>query len=282
MHLQGHPGAIRALLIVVAAALACSAAPAPTNAPPRARRLPALAGPAVAPLLGKPVESTDAALAWDAVERTYRANPGERLATFRFAFTNVTAAPVTITGSHASCGCTVAKLPPTPFVVGPGQHSTMEVVTDLSGKSGTVAKTVTVDTSAGKRVLHVTAVIPEAPGGEEGRKRNAAAAAANRQAVFAGDCATCHVAPAVGKTGQDLYIAACGICHDAEHRATMVPDLRSPRGPRDAAYWENWISHGRTNSLMPAFAAAEGGPLTKAQIRSLVDYLAANLPGTDK
>ena len=57
----------------------------------------------------------------------------------------------------------------------------------------------------------------------------------------------------------------------------MAP-LRAPKAPRDHAYWLNWITYGRPGSLMPAFGEKDGGPLTKEQIDSLVEYLLANFP----
>ena len=94
-------------------------------------------------------------------------------------------------------------------------------------------------------------------------------ALADRQAVFKGDCAKCHVNRSVGKMGAELYAASCGICHEAEHRATMVPDLKVPRSLRDPAFWQKWIIEGRPGTLMPAFGKAYGGPLTQEQADSL-------------
>jgi len=72
---------------------------------------------------------------------------------------------------------------------------------------------------------------------------------------------------------RELFQAACGICHEAEARATLVPALRNLKHPPDAAYWRRWIARGKPDSLMPAFAGQEGGPLTDGQIDSLVELL---------
>jgi mono/diheme cytochrome c family protein len=82
----------------------------------------------------------------------------------------------------------------------------------------------------------------------------------------------------VGKLGKDLYDKACGICHDAEHRATMVPNLHALNHDTNLDFWKTWASQGKLGSLMPAFAAAEGGPLDDAQIKSLAQYLASTIP----
>jgi mono/diheme cytochrome c family protein len=73
--------------------------------------------------------------------------------------------------------------------------------------------------------------------------------------------------------GKDLYQTACGICHEAEHRAQMVPDLRTKLKNSDKNYWTKWISEGRPGSLMPAFAAQHGGILGVGQIETIVEYL---------
>jgi mono/diheme cytochrome c family protein len=110
------------------------------------------------------------------------------------------------------------------------------------------------------------------------REANMQLAKADRQAVFKNDCRTCHVDKGVGKMGQELYAADCGICHDGEHRAAMVPDLRLPKAPRDYDYWVNWITYGRPGSMMPAFGEKDEGPLSKEQIDSLAKYLFENFP----
>ena len=93
-----------------------------------------------------------------------------------------------------------------------------------------------------------------------------------------GDCARCHVEPVIGKMGKDLFTAACGICHEGEHRATMVPDLHALPHETNAEFWKTWTAHGKIGSLMPAFAQTDGGPLSDQQIASLTDYLVKAIP----
>jgi mono/diheme cytochrome c family protein len=80
------------------------------------------------------------------------------------------------------------------------------------------------------------------------------------------------------KFGQELYVASCGICHDAEHRASAVPNLHALQHDTNADYWKTWISQGKPGSMMPAFSTSQGGPLSDAQIASLVQYLTATIP----
>ena len=181
-----------------------------------------------------------------------------------------------INSVRTSCGCTVAKLPEQPWHIAPGGSGPIEVSMDLRGRRGVQSKSVTVESSSGIKSLVVKANIAEVNATttpEDGKRvNNLQAALADRQAVFKGDCASCHVEPAKGKMGAELYTAACAICHDAEHRAAMVPDLKV-RHPGTAYDWKTWIMYGRPGSLMPGFAKSEGGPLTDEQIASLSDLL---------
>jgi mono/diheme cytochrome c family protein len=108
---------------------------------------------------------------------------------------------------------------------------------------------------------------------EADRAQNVKMAQADRQAVFKGDCMTCHVKRGEGKYGQELYAADCAICHEGEHRASMVPDLHALKTPTNYEFWQIWITHGKPGSLMPGFSAADGGPLSDMQISSLASYL---------
>jgi mono/diheme cytochrome c family protein len=85
------------------------------------------------------------------------------------------------------------------------------------------------------------------------------------------------VIPAVGKTGEELFRTACVICHTPAGRASMVPDLFTARSHRDAAWWRDWITHGRDGSLMPAFGKPSG-ILSEPEIESLVDFALSHLP----
>lgn len=210
-------------------------------------------------------------LVFDAITKEVTLKPGETNAQFTFSFTNTSTAEVRINAVRTSCGCTVPKLPRIPWPIAAGEGGSFDVVMDLRGKQGTVSKVVTVDSTAGLNQLIVRSIIPENE--ETRRARNQMMALADRQAVFRNDCASCHVVPTIGKHGKELYAAACGICHDAEHRASMVPDLKTLSRPFDQNYWHTWVTKGKERTLMPAFAKSEGGPLSDEQVRSLVEYL---------
>jgi mono/diheme cytochrome c family protein len=210
-----------------------------------------------------------------------RGTPVEGRFIFNFVFTNTAARAITVESVRTSCGCTVAEVPELPWTLEPGARGEFAVALDARGKRGTVRKSVVLNTTAGAKSLSVRAVIERAAGRTadsdsplmDDRERNMEIALADRFAIFKGDCASCHAAPAKGKMGVTLYMAVCGICHDSPNRATMVPDLRTLPHPADRDHWLRWISFGRHGSLMPAFAESEGGPLSEAQIDSLADYL---------
>jgi len=215
----------------------------------------------------------------DAVVKEYTAKPGEESCVFTFAVKNISKAELVINQVRTSCGCTVAKLPMQPWKIAPGKGGDIRLIVDLQGKSGVLVKTATIDTPTGFKTLTIKVNIPAAAGMNATRERNMQLAAKNRQAVFQGDCASCHATPTLGQEGVALYVTACSICHDAEHRGSMVPDLHAVKTPLDREFWRTQITHGRPNTLMPAFAQDQGGPLSPKQIDSLVDYLAGEFSG---
>lgn len=221
-------------------------------------------------------------LAWDSESKEYKAKLGDTNAVFTFWLTNVCDKEVLVNAVRTSCGCTAAKLPDMPWHLAPGSNGPIQVVMDLRAKRGKIVKSVTVDTTAGTKSLLVTSEIPVDPAFETqmNRSQNMQAAMTDRQVVFRGDCARCHVQPGVGKMGKELYTASCGICHEAEHRASMVTDLKTLKHPTDLAYWTHWIREGKPGTMMPAFASEHGGPLTAEQVASLAAWLTENYKGS--
>jgi mono/diheme cytochrome c family protein len=224
----------------------------------------------------------DGILAWDDLMKATDAAADQAQAHFTFNLTNVSAGNVAIVSVHPSCGCTTAQLPPMPWILAPGANGQINLTVNLAGKSGTLFKTVSVATDKGGKVLTLRINILPRPipstMTEADRARGLAAARVDRQAVFKNDCATCHALPGNGKYGQALYDAVCAVCHETEHRATMVPDLHTLKTPTNNQFWQVWIAHGKPGSLMPAFSAADGGPLNDLQIASLAAYLDSAIP----
>ena len=223
----------------------------------------------------------DGVLAWNSLMQTTNAAADQGQAHFVFGFTNVSSGNVVILSAHASCGCTQPELPPLPWIVPPGSNGEFGVTVNLGGMTGILVKYVTVATDKGSKAVYmqinilppVVRVLTDAE-----RAQGVEMAKADRQAVFKDDCATCHAKPATGKYGKALYDAVCGICHDAQNRAAMVPDLHNLKVFTNDEFWRTWIAHGKPGSLMPAFATAEGGPLNDMQIATIAAYLNMAIP----
>ncbi len=223
----------------------------------------------------------DGVFAWDALSKSVDAAAEQDFARFAFSFTNVTKDNVTVLNVHPSCGCTTAELPPTPWTIPAGAGGVIKLNVNLAGKFGTVFKSAKVTTDKGNKDLMLRINIQPpvvVKMTDEERAAGLAKAKVDRQAVFKGDCASCHAKNLDGKYGVQLYDAVCGICHDAERRAQMVPDLSKLTVPTNQEFWRTWITYGKPGSLMPAFSSSQGGPLTDVQIASLAAYLNVTHP----
>ncbi len=261
-----------------------STAQAQTSSPAIPRTLPVLvSAPTMPPQAGSLIDSI---LKWDAETKEVTVTNGTPEAHFNFLLTNASPSEsIVINDVHASCGCTSAKLPAQPWTLVPGTNGEIHVTMNLAGKMGLVTKTVTINTDKGMKVLFVKSNIlpPAAPPqmASGNREVNQKLALADRQAVLRGDCAKCHSETkdqfGRDKFGQQLYTSVCGVCHEAEHRATMVPNLHAITQETNAEFWRNWITQGKPGTLMPAFSDKQGGILNDAQIDSLVQYLTATI-----
>lgn len=223
----------------------------------------------------------DGIFAWDALMKGTDVVSGSPFAHFSFSFTNITQKDVTILNVHPSCGCTTAQLPPVPWTIPAGTSGTIKLNVNLAGKFGTVFKSAKVTTDQGNKDLMLRINIQSPPPvklTDEQIAQGIAMSKADRQAIFKGDCATCHIKDISGQYGQRLFDSVCGICHNAQNRATMVPDLSKLKVPTSREFWRTWITYGKPGSLMAAFANSQGGPLTDMQIASLAAYLSAVYP----
>ena len=232
-----------------------------------------------------PEQAPAKVLTWDVMQKLRFATEGDDSVLFHFQMTNSSCEAVTIEKINTSCGCTTADTKALPFALLPGASENIQIRMSVVGKVGTVTKSIFVQSDHGNSTLLVTSeLVPKAldesakepSNGERSsgtREQNLALAQADRQAVFQGSCVECHVRYAEERFGYELYLGACAICHDAKHRASMVPDLRAAGVPRDAAHWREHITDGVDDTLMPAFAKEQGGILSHEQIESLVKFL---------
>jgi mono/diheme cytochrome c family protein len=225
---------------------------------------------------GAATRELDGALRWDKTEQRQSIRQRRDPAFFEFTMTNVSDEPVLIENIILSCGCTTVEGKEFPYTVPPKASETIKIRMTMVGRSGSLTKSVLVKSGEITWMLLVTTEILNAEGKVvDTRAKNLEIAKADRQAVFKGDCASCHAAYAKDQHGYALYLGACAICHDAKHRASMVPDLKKVDSSMktDPDYWRGHIRDGKANTLMPAFAIKNEGILTEKQVESLVKYL---------
>lgn len=236
--------------------------------------------------------SEDTSLTFDATFKEIYPDAGLEKGELFFNVKNDTDKPVTITQIRPSCGCTLAESPDLPWTLNPGDGDRIDLSINLKGKRGTLTKSVSVYSSAGRKYLTFKVHLPDptkdtahgkvAQMSMSDRLRNMQIAAKDRQAIFKGECKSCHYDAALNQKGEDLFVAACGICHETPNRATMVPDLSVAKAgvARNEAYWTLWITNGKAGTLMPAFHHGQGGPLTDDQIKDLAGYMVKRFPDT--
>jgi mono/diheme cytochrome c family protein len=191
---------------------------------------------------------------------------------FDWVFYNDGGTPLNIVKTRTSCGCTMSLAQEEP--VPPGGSGVIHIEFDPAGMDGSVRKTLAVTSDDPERQIsrltiraRVTPVdLPEIEGGHP---RIAG------QSLLMGDCASCHAAPAAGKSGAELWNAVCAMCHGDDGTGTRAPSLRHPsyldaRSDRELL---EGIAYGTANPRMPGFAEMMGGPLNDDQVRSLVKLL---------
>ncbi len=194
---------------------------------------------------------------------------------FDWTFANDGDAPLEIVGTRPACGCTAAVQDGKP--VPPGGRGTLRVTFDPAGLHGSVRKSLAVSSNdpENPRVLLTLRadVIPI----ERKRKPGEHPPTAGRS-LLVGECAACHASPASGREGRDLFASVCGMCHGADGAGgPHGPSLRDPQylASHDDKTLTTAISYGTANPSMPGFLDVMGGPLSQAQVDSIVRWLRA-------
>jgi len=252
-----------------------------SGAQPNPSQIPQPIGPVVVASTG----ALDDYLKFDAEAKMVSVTNGTEQAHFSFSVTNVSSSEVIISAIVGSCHCTVAQLPSQPWKLASKEVGEFSATMDLAGTppGESKFKELIMYADKGIKKLNVTTRVLPDMSSAESRTNAVKMATADRQAVFKGDCMQCHADTAKDsaghdRLGRDLYEAVCGVCHEAVHRATFVPDLHHLKEPTSAEFWRNWVTAGKPGTLMPAFAKSEGGILSKEQIDSLVGYLSTSIP----
>jgi len=102
------------------------------------------------------------ALQWTGIEAVLRPQPDGAMPVASYSFRNATAAPVTITQAVTTCDCTLIDLAKKTYA--PGESGVLVVRFDPTGRSGTVSRTINVETDepgAPSQLLKLTAELPE-------------------------------------------------------------------------------------------------------------------------
>lgn len=99
--------------------------------------------------------SSDTNLIWNTKLESTNVVTGTTNAYFGFDFTNYSKNDVTILGAFPSCGCTTAHLPPVPWRIRPGASGHIGVQVKIYIASGTLIKSILVDTDKGWETLAV-------------------------------------------------------------------------------------------------------------------------------
>lgn len=193
----------------------------------------------------------------------------QEIVRFSWPYRNEGNAPLVITGTKPSCGCTATAIDESPVAV--GESGVLEVTFDPKGIRGTVRKSLAIMSNdpVHPRVLltiRADVRIPEEPRAE------GAHPPIEGQSLLMGECAGCHAAPASGKSGAELWGAVCAMCHGAEGEGVSAPALRDAAwlSANDDESIAQMITYGTANPGMPGFSALMGGPLSEGQIDSLV------------
>jgi hypothetical protein len=206
--------------------------------------------------------------------------PANRRTEYRWTFHNDGDAPLEILGIESSCECLDAEAETSP--IPPAGTGTLLVTFDPKGLDGSTRKSIAVRTNDPDKqkvflVLKVDVTPPriEAPPGHP---------TISGQNYLLGSCATCHALPAADKTGEELYVAVCQMCHGARGEGARAPALRSSheRTEVDDEALAGGITLGTADPRMPGFSKEMAGPLTREQIASLVRTLRNWGPGAPR
>lgn len=206
---------------------------------------------------------------FETTSHDFGALDSDQVVEYEWTLHNDGGAPLEILGVKPQCGCTVTT--PTEGPIPPGGSGVLKVRFDPAGMSGSIRKSLAVmcnDPSAPRVLLTVRAEVRHVPVKRAPGEHPPTAG----QSMLVGECATCHAAPAAGKTGEDLYRAVCAMCHGPDGSGIHAPSIRAPDylGSRSDDELASAISYGTANPKMPGFVDLMGGPLSTDQIDSLV------------
>ncbi len=198
--------------------------------------------------------------------------PSDSKVAFSWSFRNVGDAPLKIIGTRPQCGCTATVQDDR--LIPPGGTGSLEITFDPAGLSGSIRKSLAVQTneiSERRTLLEIMATVTPV----ERNVRDGEHPPTAGQSLLIGSCSDCHAAPAAGRTGAELYAAVCAMCHGEMATGGLAPSLqnRDYLDSRTDEELHGYITYGSANPKMPGFSSMMGGPLSEPQIDSLVILL---------
>ena len=202
---------------------------------------------------------------FDKTTHDFGAIPSNQKHDVSWAYHNDGNAPLTIIAMNPSCGCTASVADPKS--VPPGGSGALKITYDPAGQSGDVRKTLTIVTNDPSHPRTILTILAKVASADDEVLANGHPRFAG-QSLLMGSCASCHAAPAQGKTGTALWEAVCAMCH---HRTGEA--LGAFVASHDDAALTQAIAYGTANPKMPGFSSLMGGPLDDAQVASLVKLL---------
>lgn len=223
----------------------------------------------------------------DAADFSFGRVPNDRAVEHVFKVSNTGTKPLVITRVQTSCGCTAAMMESS--VIDPGKSGKLRVQFNPKGQKQIVTRTVTIhsnDEAQPALALRVSAEV--VPVGEEKKPAKAPRRAhpPEPRLTFAGACLKCHGPRTAGESGGKLYLSACAPCHGPSGEGVRLGDaevigpplrlasmtVKSPAGLRQV------VAAGTGHPFMPGFGREYGGPLTDAQVASVVDHILKAIP----
>src|SRR5438034_1274799 len=97
--------------------------------------------------------ATDPTLTWDSELKEQVSKTGDTEALISFTASNRSAIDIVVNDVKPSCGCTLVTMPAKPWRLAPGDSGTIVAKLDLRGKSGTLVKSLAVNSSVGVKNL---------------------------------------------------------------------------------------------------------------------------------
>jgi hypothetical protein len=187
-----------------------------------------------------------------------------------FTISNTGNAPLEISSAKSECGCTATNFKGA--ILAPGKSIKLDIIVDTTMKQGPVTKDMVVYSDDPERPiarLYIAMDVKNAHGTMTLKERTK---------IFTAErCKSCHVDEGVGQFGKELFEADCAMCHRTQESGILsgpVIESVSYANAMMTARARDIISHGsKTSPSMPGFLDVDGGPLSKEQVESLVQYL---------